>query len=143
MKLALTALSATILLAGCSTPFRTGPEPSFSATKQAVAVANAPGQCFAVTQMGVHRVADADTLYVRVGRREVYRVDMSDPCLAGATSRDPILRASLSGADQICNASELDLKVRKANGVIATCAVKDFTLMSSRQVAALPRAQRP
>jgi hypothetical protein len=144
MKLALTALATTMLLVGCSTPFRTGPEPSFSSTKQAVAIANAPGNCFSVSQMGRHRIADSDTLYVRVGRREVYRVDMQNACLAGAGARDPLLHMSLTGADVICRPAELDLKVHKAaTNETAPCAVKDFNLMSSRQVAALPRAQRP
>jgi hypothetical protein len=143
MKPALAVLSAAVLVTGCATPMRRGPEPGFVETAQAVETANAPGQCFQLSQINGRRVADADTLYVRVGRRETYRVDMSDPCLSGVTSRDPLLPVSLSGSDQVCGAAQIDLKVRKASGQIVQCAIKDFTLLSARQVSALPRTQRP
>jgi len=143
MKPILVVLSAAVVLTGCAMPMRRGPEPGFVETVQAVKEANAPGQCFQLSQIKGRRVADADTLYVRVGRRDTYRIDMTSPCLSGVTSRDPLLPTSLSGSDQVCGAAQLDLKVRKANGQIVQCQLQDFTLMSTRQVAALPRAQRP
>ncbi len=142
MKTTLTLLAAGLVLSACAMPGR-GPEPGYVETVRAVEAANAPGQCFQLSQIRTRRVADADTLYVRVGAREVYRVDMTGPCLSGVTSRDPLLPLSLSGSDQVCGAAQIDLKVRRANGQIVQCAIRDFSLMTPRQVAALPRAQRP
>ena len=143
MKPVIVLLSAATVLAGCAAGSHRGPEPGFLETAAAVRAANAPGQCFQLSQIKGRRVADADTLFVRVGSRDVYRIDMTSACLSGVTSRDPLLPLSLSGSDQVCGADQIDLKVRKANGQIVQCPLKDFTLLSARQVSALPRAQRP
>lgn len=151
MKLALTLLlSAGVVLAGCATTMQTmrrkAPEPSFAVAKAEMTQANVRGQCFRMADIGPHKVADASTLYVRIGRRDVYRFDMAGPCLAGAGPRDPLLTLPTASAkaNVICAPADMDLKVHlAASDTISACTLKGFTLLTARQVSALPRSQRP
>lgn len=149
MKTLVPVLAATLALSACavSQPRVRTPEQartmSDGEATQAVAIATAPGQCFKLSQMGRHRVASDDSLHVRIGRREVYRFDMDGPCLAGATSRDLLLRQEIAGSDTVCRPSAIQLTMQRPDGSISRCVLKNYTLLSRREAAALPRAQRP
>ena len=149
MKTLIPVLAAALALSACavSQPRVRTPEQARTLSEgeatQAVAIATAPGQCFRMSQMGRHRVASDDGLYVRVGRRDVYRFDMEGPCLTGATGRDLLLRQEAAGSDTICRPSAIRLTFQRPDGSVSQCVLKNYTLLSRREAGALPRALRP
>ncbi|CAN5514532.1 DUF6491 family protein [soil metagenome] len=110
---------------------------------QALAQEPAPGrQCFRVSQMDGHRVADPKTLYVGVRNKDVYRIDMHGACLAGANMGDPLVIETVGGSDLVCKPIDLDLKVAGTIG-LSPCIVKSITKLTPPQIASLPRKLKP
>ena len=110
---------------------------------QALAQDPAPGrQCFRVSQMDGHRVADPKTLYVGVRNKDVYRIDMHGACLAGANMGDPLVIETIGGSDMVCRPMDLDLKVAGTIG-LSPCIVKSITKLTPPQIASLPRKLKP
>jgi hypothetical protein len=96
------------------------------------------GLCFLTRDMRNHTVADDHTLYFDVGGRSVWRAEMSNNCLAGATSSDPIVLRDQAGMGRICHQLDFDVGVRGTR-----CIVKSLTRLTPAEVAALPRKLRP
>ncbi|MEO8113189.1 MAG: hypothetical protein ABI655_02330 [Phenylobacterium sp.] len=153
MKIAVTLLSAGVVLAGCASTMspmtamrKKAPEPSYAVANAQVASANVRGQCFRMADIGPHKVVNASAMNVRVGKRDVYRFDMASPCLAGAGPRDPLLSmpTAAAKANEVCEPADIDLKVHLAkSNTVSACTLKEFSLLTARQVSALPRNQRP
>ncbi|MDO8801037.1 DUF6491 family protein [Phenylobacterium sp.] len=121
-------LAATALTAGAS---------------QALAQEPAAGrQCFRVSQMDGHRVADPRTLYVGVRNKEVFRIDMHGACLAGANMGDPLVIETTGGTDLVCRPIDLDLKVAGTIG-LSPCIVKSITKLTPPQIVSLPPKLKP
>lgn len=149
MKLALIALTgATAALAACAEYY---PPPPPGVPVAAVAPAPpdafvpgqlAPGQCFRTQEIRNHTIGDDRTLYLDVAGRDVYRVDMSGSCLAGATSSDPLIMRQPPGSAIVCRTIDLDIAVDKG-GFTSPCIVSGIGRLSPEQVAALPPRIRP
>jgi hypothetical protein len=102
-----------------------------------------PGrQCFRVSQMEGHRVADPKTLYVGVRNKGVFRIDMHGACLAGANMGDPLVVETVGGSDLVCRPMDLDLKVAGSIG-LSPCIVKSITRLTPPQIASLPPKLKP
>lgn len=95
--------------------------------------------CFLRSDIRNHTVGDDHTLYFDVAGKGVYRSVMSNACLAGEVSSDPIVMRDRTGSGRIC--TKLDLDVRTARGT--RCIVDHVEQLSPQEVAALPRKQRP
>jgi hypothetical protein len=122
------ALTVAVLTAGAS---------------QALAQAPSPGrQCFRVSQMDGHRVADPKTLYIGVRNKEVFRIDMHGACLAGADMGDPLVVETVGGNDLVCRPIDLSLKVAGTIG-LSPCIVKSITKLTPPQIASLPPKLKP
>ena len=106
------------------------------------AAAEPARQCFRVSQMKGHTVADSKTLYVAVGHRDVYRMDMAGACLSGALHGDPLVIETSGGSDMICRPIDLNLKVADPIGA-TPCLVSQISRLTPEQAAALPRKLRP
>lgn len=103
-----------------------------------------PGsQCFRMSQIRNHTKADSQTLYFSVGARDVYRLDMSGACLAGASSSDPLIMETVGGTDLICRPIDLSLKVKLGGVGVSPCIIKAITKLTPDQVAALPPKVKP
>jgi hypothetical protein len=98
-------------------------------------------QCFRRSDVRNHTVGDARTLYFNVAGREVYRVDMKTPCLASASSSDPLIFENRSGSQSICKPLDLDITV--STGGQPRCLIDNITRLTPAEVAALPRRIRP
>ena len=94
--------------------------------------------CFLTRDMRNHTVADDHTMYVDVGGRSVYRVGMSNNCLAAATSSDPIVFRDLVGTGRVCHRLDFDVSVHGAR-----CIVDSITKLTPAEVAALPKKLKP
>lgn len=103
----------------------------------------APGACFRMSQIRNHKIADRDTIYMRVGFRQVYKVTTVGSCGAGAMPDETLIMSTAGGSDMICRPLDLDLKIRHGVGFVSPCIVKDIVKLTPEQVAALPKKARP
>lgn len=100
-------------------------------------------QCFRMSQIRNHTKADDQTLYFRVGSRDVYRLDMSGACLAGTSFNDPLIMETVGGTDLICRPIDLNLKVKLGAVGTSPCIIKEITKLTPEQIAALPPKVKP
>ena len=99
------------------------------------------GACFYRRDIRNHSVGDAHTLYLDVAGREVWRVEMSNSCLASATSYDPLIFNNQTGSQSVCKPMDLDITVSAAGP--SKCIVSSISKLSPAEVAALPKKMRP
>jgi len=100
--------------------------------------AQAADTCFRISDMRNHTVGGDHTLYIDVGGRAVYRAEMSNSCLAGTMSSDPIVLHNQTGSPMICRPLDLDIGVHGSR-----CIVASLTKLTPAEVAALPKKMRP
>ncbi len=94
--------------------------------------------CFLTRDIRNHTVGDDHTLYFDLDGRSVWRAEMSNNCLAGAVSSDPIVLRDQAGTGRICRKIDLDVGVRGTR-----CIVKSLSKLTPAEVAALPKKLRP
>ena len=105
------------------------------------ATATATDTCFYRRDIRNHTVGGPKTLYLDVAGRGVYRIEMSNSCLAGAVSSDPLIFRNQPGTQSVCKPIDLDITVAAAGP--SKCIVSSIARLSPEEVAALPRRQRP
>ena len=96
------------------------------------------GGCFWTRDMRNHTVGDDHTLYLDVNGRSVWRAEMTNNCLAGAVSSDPIVLRDRGGMGRICKKIDLDVGVHGTR-----CIVGSLTKLTPEEAAALPKKVRP
>jgi len=112
--------------------------PAYAAEK----VSNPPARaCFYRRDIRNHTVGDAHTLYLDVGGRDVWRVSMSNGCLAAAASSDPIILRNQTGDPSVCRPIDLDISI--STGGVSRCIVSSIARLTPAEVAALPKKMRP
>jgi hypothetical protein len=94
--------------------------------------------CILISEMRNHTVGDDHALYFDVSGRATYRAVMSNNCLAGAVSSDPIVLRDRFGTGRICNRIDLDVSSRGAR-----CIVQSLTKLTPAEAAALPNRVKP
>ena len=87
-------------------------------------------------------VVDANTLYIAVGQKDVWRISMSNSCLAAKWSSDPLITRTVGGSDMVCRPLDLDLKAGGSGGV-SPCIISKIEKMTPAEVAAIPKKLRP
>ena len=114
-----------------------------TASVQGVDTAAAAGsrQCFARRDVRNHTVGDARTLYLDINGREVWKVQMSNSCLASAVSSDPLIFRNDTGSQSVCRPIDLDITVSAAGP--SRCIVSSISKLTAAEVAALPKKMRP
>ncbi|HEY0266059.1 MAG TPA: DUF6491 family protein [Rhizomicrobium sp.] len=128
----------SILFAALSLPIACG-----AAQAQVQAQAPAPNRCFSISQFRNWRAADDKTLYIRVGVKDVYRLDLSYSCKA-VTWPDARLITTFRGSSTVCTALDWDIKVGQSPPSIPVpCMVKKMTALTPAESAALPKGAKP
>ena len=125
-------LSASLVLALAST----------GATVQAQPKPNT-SQCFLTRDWeGWRPSPDSKSMYLRVGVKQVFRLDFSSAC---ETLQRPNahLISKVRGGSWICSPLDLDLQVSDGPGSAVPCIVRGMTRLTPDQVAALPKDLRP
>jgi hypothetical protein len=90
-----------------------------------------------------HTVGDDHTLYLNVGGRTVYRVEMSNNCLGGAAPSDAIVLKQ-RGSSNICQAIDLDIGATvNGGGLPSRCIVDKLVRLTPAEAAALPAKLKP
>ncbi len=100
-------------------------------------------QCFMSRDWNNWRASpDARRIYLRVGPKRVYRLDLASACHA---LRQPgaYLVNRLRGSNWICGPQDLNLSVAVGRRFESPCIVSGVTLLTPREVEALPRRLRP
>jgi hypothetical protein len=114
---------------------------ALSAAAQAADAPPRPRQsCFYARDVNGFNAADSKTVYLRVGVKDVYRLDLFATCpdidwdwKIGIVSR---------GSDWICDAMDATLIARSPIGP-QRCEVNKVTKLTPAEVAALPRKSKP
>lgn len=110
---------------------------------EAEPAAKTPSKCFYLRDWnGWKATKDSRSMYVRVGVKNLYRVDFSGRCPA-LQAPDAHLVLRVRGSSWICSPLDLDLKVSDGHGFKTPCIVKAITPLSADEAAALPKKQRP
>lgn len=97
--------------------------------------------CFNRRDVRNHTVGGPKTLYLDVAGRDVYRIEMSNSCLASAVSSDPLIFNNQTGGQSVCKPMDLDITVSAAGP--SKCIVSSISKLSPAEVAALPKKMRP
>ena len=151
MKLSLPALiGAAGALAAC-TEYNSPPVavavPVAAAPAADVAPASMAPGCFRTHDIDNHRIADDRTVYVRVLNRDVFRVETSNTCFAGAFPDDPLLIREPPGVPYVCRPIDIDLSILHnvggSLGMRTPCIVQSLTQLTPAEIAALPAKLRP
>ncbi len=104
----------------------------------------AQNACFPINQMQGWKAPDSKTLFIRVNTNQYYRLDLSASCPL-LTAPDSHLITKVRGSNLICSAVDWDLSVSQSPpGAIAEpCIVKQMTLLTPQEAAAIPPKFKP
>ena len=100
-------------------------------------------RCFFASQFENWKAPDAKTIYVRVGMRRFYRLDLAGSC---QTLMRPgaFLVTKLRGSTSICSALDWDLHVATSwRGIPQACVVKRMTEVAPQEIETFPKQFRP
>ena len=121
---ALAALSAALAAAGC-----TQEEAARSAS------ADSGRQCFRPASVNGFTSEDDRTVFVRVGAREVYRLEIVGVCPDIDWSQRIAIR-NRTGAGWVCGGMDAELLVRSPSGGVDRCPVTNVTRLSDAEAQA-------
>jgi Family of unknown function (DUF6491) len=85
---------------------------------------------------------DEQTVYVRVGVRDIYRLKLFSSCLNVDWTQSVALR-SRSGGSFICHGFDAELIVPNRGMGPQRCQVSDIHKLTPEEIAALPKKDRP
>lgn len=102
----------------------------------------APSCFFSVDWDGWKATPDSKSIYIRVGVRDVYKLDLSSAC-PELQMPDAHLVTHIRGSDSICSPLDLDLRVSDMHGFATPCIVSAITPLSPAEAAALPPKLKP
>jgi hypothetical protein len=98
--------------------------------------------CFFVHQWTGWSAPDGDTLYLRVGLRDVYRVDLT-PGSHARKYPDQHLVNRVRGPSTICSHLDLQLTLSDSLGFEQPLIARSIVKLTPDQVAAIPRKHLP
>ncbi len=105
---------------------------------------HAANQCFYVNQLEGWRAANDKTIYIRVGVRDIYSLDMASSC-PDLTIPNAHLITKTRGSDMFCSPVDWDLSVSEQGpgAIPSPCIVRNMRKLSPAEAAALPKNLRP
>lgn len=103
--------------------------------------AKGDSQCFYRRNINGFRAPDDRTLYIRVGVRDIYRLDLMVDCTS-LTFRQGIGLESTPGDPWICSAIQATVVYRDV-GMRNRCPVSSIHKLTEAEIAALPRRDLP
>lgn len=103
----------------------------------------APADCFSLRNWTSSKAAAPDVLYLRVGMRDVYRVDLKGGGAERLNQPSVFLTSHVRGSEQVCSPIDLDLTVTDPVGINFKLFPTAITRLTPEEAAALPKDQRP
>ena len=114
-----------------------------AAAAQAAPGPDAKAGCFSTRSWdGWSASADGDTLYLRVDRRDVYRVDLTKGSHVRKDA-DRFLINQVRGSDWVCSPLDLQLTLSDHQGFREPLIARALRKLTPQEVAALPAKERP
>jgi hypothetical protein len=100
--------------------------------------------CFPLHQMQGWKAPDNKTIYIRVNINQYYRLDLSASCSMLTMPSSHLITKS-RGSDLICSALDWDLSVSEPppGAIPESCIVKQMTLLTPEEAAAIPPKFKP
>lgn len=84
---------------------------------------------------------DARSIYIRVGVRQIYKVDFTAQCPFLTQPLARLITSTPTGT--VCRPLDLDIKVATPGGFPTPCLVDRLTALTPAEAAALPKALTP
>jgi hypothetical protein len=103
--------------------------------------AKSDNQCFYTRNINGFHATDDRTLYIRVGVRDIYRLDLMNDCTS-LTFRQGIGLESTPGDPWICSAIQATV-VYRDTGMRNRCPVSNIHKLTPSEIAALPKRDLP
>jgi hypothetical protein len=107
------------------------------------AVANDQHPCFFINQWQGWHATDANTVYLRVNLKDIYKLDLSAGSQELTWPGSYHLISVVRGSDSICTPLDLQLAVSDGRGFYQPIIVKTITKLTPDEVAALPKKDLP
>jgi hypothetical protein len=107
----------------------------------ALAQPPAPSQCFLVRNINSFIAPNDRTVYVRVGVKDFYRLDLMHDCV-GITFGNSLALESSPGRSWICSPLEATV-INHKTGMNQRCPVSAIHKLTREEAAALPKRDRP
>jgi hypothetical protein len=124
-------LTAVVLISGGATAATAAPEETSARP------------CFAShTWEGWSAPGDGDTLYLRVGIHDIYRVELT-PGTHVRKDSNQFLVSRVRGSNWICSALDLDLTLSDTQGFREPIIARSLRKLTPAEVAAIPRKDLP
>jgi hypothetical protein len=101
-----------------------------------------PETCFSMRDWNGWTAPDEKTLFIKVGMRDVWRIDLSYSCPT-LTSPGVHLVTEVRGSDRICHPLDLDLSVADLENFRTTCLIKSIRQLSPEEAKAIPKKFQP
>jgi hypothetical protein len=116
-----------------------------SAAPQMAKAADKPGgqQCFNTSMLNGFNAPNDQTLYIRVGVNDVYRLDLAPGCTDIAFKQDIGLRSTPPGDSFICTPLQMEIVYHGPGGIPERCQVNAMHKLTPAEYAALPKRDRP
>lgn len=131
---ALAAFAASAAQAQPQSQPQAGAKPASSPPRQ--------DSCFNARFVNSFSAPDEETVYVRVGARDVYRLKLFAPCLNVDWTTGVGLK-SRTGSDWICQGFDAELIVPNRGFGPQRCQVSEVKKLTPAEIAALPKKARP
>ncbi|HEY5289830.1 MAG TPA: hypothetical protein VIJ59_07325 [Caulobacteraceae bacterium] len=107
------------------------------------ASANDRHPCFFINQWQGWHATDANTLYLRVNMRDVYRADLSAGSQQLTWPGSYHLVSRVEGSSSICTPLDLQLAVADGHGFYQPLIVRDLVKLTPDEIASMPKKDRP
>jgi hypothetical protein len=130
-QVAIAALGAALALAPSLPQAQPSPPPKTYAGAR---------QCFYANNISNYTTEGERTVYLRIGVREIYRLDLMTDCPELGFRQNIEFRHV--GGSSICSPIDLTIQFHQP-GARRLCAVSDMRKLSLDEVAALPKRLRP
>jgi hypothetical protein len=99
--------------------------------------------CFFINQWQGWKAPDANTIYLRVNLRDIYRADLSAGSQQLTWPGSYHLVSKVVGSNSICTPLDLQLAVSDSHGFYQPLIVRSLTKLTREEIAALPRKDLP
>jgi hypothetical protein len=109
----------------------------------APALADQQHPCFFINQWQGWHATDANTVYLRVNIKDIYRLDLSAGSQQLTWPGFYHLVSVTRGPDTVCTPLDLQLAVSDGRGFYQPLIVKTITKLTPDEVAALPKKDLP
>jgi hypothetical protein len=107
------------------------------------ALADEQHPCFFINQWEGWHATDANTVYLRVNIKDIYRLDLSAGSQELTWPGFYHLVSVTRGPDSVCSPLDLQLALSDGRGFYQPLIVKTITKLTPEQIDALPKKDRP